>query len=129
MNQQITITLSDAALQRATHLASAVARPIEKILADTLEFALPDIGSEVVTPVAALPDDEVVALTQTRMGAKDDARLSELLERQQAGNLTNAERVTLNNLFQSYLRLWLRQSQALAEAVKRGLREPLSQID
>ncbi|GEM_PF-4063219 len=29
-------------------------------------------------------------------------------------------------LFQSYQRLWLRQSEALAEAVRRGLREPLS---
>lgn len=128
MNQQVTITLSEAALRRASNLAGMVSRPIEKILADTLEFALPDIGSEALPAVAALPNDEVMALAQARMSAKDDARLSELLERQQAGTLTNGDRATLNNLFQAYLRLWLRQSEALAEAVKRGLREPLSSV-
>lgn len=127
MNQQITITLSEAALQRAINLAGVIARPIEKFLAETLELALPDIGAEVLPPVATLPDEEVLALTQTRMNTRQDAHLSELLEKQQAGNLNDPERVMLNSLFQTYLRLWLRQSEALAEAVKRGLREPLSQ--
>lgn len=126
MNQQITLTLSEAALQRASNLAGVVSRPIERILAEALEYALPDVGSEVVTPVTILSDGEVMTLSQARMDAKDDARLSELLEQQQAGNLTNGERATLNSLFQTYLRLWLRQSEALAEAVKRGLRDPLS---
>jgi len=129
MNQQITITLSEAAMQRATNLAGVVARPIEKILADTLEFALPDIGSEVLPPVTALPDEEVLALSQARMDTRQDEQLSELLEKQQSGSLIDTERVSLNGLFQSYLRLWLRQSEALAEAVRRGLREPVSQID
>lgn len=69
-----------------------------------------------------------MALARARMGAKDDARLSQLLERQQAGNLTNGERTALNSLFQAYFRLWLRQSKALVEAVKRGLHEPLSSV-
>ncbi|NUO81394.1 hypothetical protein HUU05_15050 [candidate division KSB1 bacterium] len=128
MDQQITLTLSEAALQRASNLAGVVSRPIEKILADALEYALPDIGSEVLPAVATLSNDEVVALAQARMNAKEDAQLSELLERQQAGALTNGDRATLNNLFQAYLRLWLRQSEALAEAVKRGLRESLSSV-
>ncbi len=128
MNQQITLTLSDAALQRASNLAGVVSRPIEKILADALEYALPDIGSEVLPAVSTLSNDEVVALAQARMSAKDDAQLSELLERQQAGALTNGDRATLNSLFQAYLRLWLRNSEALAEAVKRGLHEPLASV-
>lgn len=127
MNQQITITLSEAALERAINLASVVARPIEKLLAETLELALPDIGAEVLPSVTALSDEEVLALAQARMEARDNAYLSELLEKQQAGNLNEKERVALHSLNQTYLRLWLRQSEALTEAVKRGLREPLSQ--
>lgn len=50
----------------------------------------------------------------------------ELLDRQQAGVLTGDERVELNGLYQAYLRLWLRQSEALAEAVRRGLCEAQS---
>jgi hypothetical protein len=127
MNQQITITLSEAALERAINLAGVVARPVEKLLADTLELALPDIGTEVSTSVTALSDEEVLVLAQARMEARQDAYLSELLEKQQAGNLNEEERLALHSLYQTYLRLWLRQSEALAEAVKRGLRKPLSQ--
>lgn len=127
MNQQITITLSEAALERAINLAGVVARPVEKLLAETLELALPDIGTEVSTSVTALSDEEVLVLAQARMEARQDAYLSELLEKQQAGNLNEEERLALHGLYQTYLRLWLRQSEALAEAVKRGLRKPLSQ--
>ena len=127
MDQPITITLSEAALERAINLAGVVARPIEKFLAETLELALPDVGAEILAPVATLPDEEVLALAQARMEAEQDAYLSELLEKQQAGNLNEEERVALHRLYQTYLRLWLRQSEALVEAVKRGLRKPLSQ--
>jgi hypothetical protein len=126
MEQQITLTLSDTLLQRAAGLAAAVSRPIEKILAETLEMALPDVGGEKLPSVASLPDEEVLALSQAHMESKQSSRLSVLLDKQQAGALTERERVELYSLYQNYQRLWLRQSEALAEAVKRGLREPLS---
>ncbi len=127
MNQTITITLSEKALERATNLASVVARPLEKVLAEALEIALPDIGSEVLPPVSILSDEEVLALSHARMEPSEDTLLSRFLEKQQAGSLNKEEGDALNSLFQTYLRLWLRQSEALVEAVKRGLRKPLSQ--
>ncbi|MCL4707813.1 hypothetical protein KJ068_21870 [bacterium] len=126
MNQQITITLSETALARANNLASVVAQPLERVLAETLELTLPDVGAEVLPHVATLPDEEVLALTQAQMVPEQDTQLSELLQKQQPGLLGDEDRIMLHGLFQTYLRLWLRQSEALAEAVKRGLHEPLS---
>jgi hypothetical protein len=52
--------------------------------------------------------------------------LSDLLGRQQAGLLTDAERAELSKLMQVYQTKLLQKVQALHEAVRRGLREPLS---
>ncbi len=96
------------------------------MLADTLALALPDWPSSTEPPVTNLLDAEMLALTQATLPPHDDQRLSALLDKQQAGQLTPAERPELLALFQNYLRLWLRQSQALAEAMQRGLRPPLT---
>jgi hypothetical protein len=54
-----------------------------------------------------------------------DRRLSTLLHRQQAGKLSDMERSEMLALMQVYLDGLLRKAQALREAVRRGLREPL----
>lgn len=126
MEQQITLTLSDKVLERAAGLAGLLSRSVEEVLMKTLEITLPDIGSGTLPPIASLPDQEVLALAQLQMESKQSARFSDLLDKQQAGILTEPERSELYSLFQTYQRLWLRQSEALAEAVRRGLREPLS---
>jgi hypothetical protein len=55
-----------------------------------------------------------------------DARLSELLDRQQSGLLVESERLELQTLMQIYQEGLLRKATALNEAVNRGLMEPLS---
>ncbi len=51
--------------------------------------------------------------------------LSRLLEKEREGELTGSERPELLALMQVYNQLWIRQSEALAEAGRRGLRRPL----
>jgi len=53
-------------------------------------------------------------------------RLGRLLNRQQAGKLTEEERYELTALMQVYHECLVRKAQALGEAVRRGLREPLT---
>jgi len=125
MYQQVTLTVSDAVLKRAASLAAVVSRPVEKILSEALEIALPDVGSDTLPPIENLTDAEVLALTKAQMESRQNTRLSLLLDRNQRGTLDVKERAELHSLYQSYLRLWLRQSEALAEAVHRGLRQPL----
>jgi hypothetical protein len=75
--------------------------------------------------VSALPDEDVLALTALQMKPAQDRRLSLLLDRQQTGSLTEAERFELFTLMQVYQEGLLRKAQALHEAVRRGLRESL----
>ena len=126
MSRQITLTLPDEVVERAQGLAEIMARPVEVVMADTLALALPDLPPTTEPPVKELPDAAVLALTQARMSPADNERLSVLLDKQPARQLATAERPELLSLFQAYLRLWLRQSEALAEAVRRGLRPPLA---
>ena len=84
-----------------------------------------DLKAGAVTPVEDLPDEELLALADLQLPADEDRRLGQLLDRQQAGELTGAERAELDALMQNYRVGLLRKSQALREAVRRGLREPL----
>jgi len=76
-------------------------------------------------PVSALADAEVLALADSQMLPEQDERISQLLYKQQAGQLTDPERSELAGLMQIYQEGLLRKAQGLSEAVKRGLREQL----
>ncbi len=75
-------------------------------------------------PVSSLSGEDVLALSKAQMSLLQGRRLSELLEKQREGKLTKSERPELLALMQVYNQLWIRQSEALAEAVRRGLRRP-----
>jgi hypothetical protein len=76
--------------------------------------------------LSELSDAAIVALTHLQLAPYEDQRLSRLLDQQQAGELTDAERAELWTLMQRYQVGLLRKAQALREAVQRGLRKPLS---
>lgn len=68
----------------------------------------------------------MLALSESTMAPQEDERLSELLDKQQEGLLSTPEQSELLGLMQIYQEGMLRKAQALQEAVKRGLREPIS---
>ncbi|NJK68410.1 MAG: hypothetical protein HC941_19470 [Microcoleus sp. SU_5_3] len=121
MAAQITLNLSDEVYRQAELLAQQCHRSVSEILVETLEnFLLPT-----AKPVSALSDREVIALTQLRLQPVQEQRLSELLEHQQCGTITDFEREELQALIHIYEDRLLRQAQALNESVRRGLLEPL----
>jgi chromosomal replication initiation ATPase DnaA len=125
MSNQITITLSDEIYQKAEKFARLANRDLTSVLADTIQYSIPPISSEAAAlePLSALADEQVLALTELQMESEQDTRLSELLNRQQAGTITEAERPELQTLMQIYQEGLLRKATALSEAVKRGLIE------
>jgi hypothetical protein len=127
MSSQLTLEVPSEVLRRAEHVATFTRRPVTDVLQEALALAFPALATEdeLASPVEELSDREVLALCELRLLAASDARLSELLERRQAGEGDDAERAELGALMQSYEVRWLRQSAALAEAVRRGLRPPL----
>ncbi|MUG98634.1 hypothetical protein F7734_42645 [Scytonema sp. UIC 10036] len=128
MSNQITITLPDEVYKRAEHFARLANRELASILADTIQFGIPSISAVAAAfePISALSNEQVMTLTELQMEYDQDVRLSELLDRQQAGTMTEIERSELQALMQIYQELLLRKATALSEAVKRGLMEPLN---
>ncbi len=128
MSTQITITLPDEVYQRAERFARLANRDIASVLADTIQLSIPPIRADILDlePVSTLSDQQVLALTELQMESEQDARLSELLDRQQAGLLIEDERLELQTLMQIYQEGLLRKATALSEAVKRGLIEALN---
>ncbi len=127
MSTRVMVTLPDEVYRRARRLATLTSRDVADVLADTiaLSFSSLSADSETVRPVSRLSDEEVLTLTELQMEPSQDRRLSVLLDRQQAGTLTATERSELLALMQVYQEGLLRKAQALREAVRRGLREPL----
>jgi hypothetical protein len=126
MSSQLTLNLPDEVAQRAMQYAEYARRDVKELITATLAFTLPSLDTiEQLRAIAKPPDRELLALTKSRMKLKADRRLSKLLDRQQAGKLSDLERAELASLMRLYEMGLLRQSQALAEAVHRGLLPPL----
>jgi hypothetical protein len=125
MATEVTITLPDEVYQRAERFALLVNRDLGSILADTVGASLFSIQPHLanLTPIDALTDPEVLALSNLQMQPEQDARLSELLEKQRERSLSSGEPQELEGLMQIYREALLRKTAALVEAVKRGLRE------
>jgi len=127
MSSEVTLTLPDKLRERAERWAGVTHRDLSEALTDMLELVLTPAHTAPVldTPITFLPDNEVLALSRLQMASEQGQRLGELLTKQREGELADDERAELLALMQVYERLWVRQSEALAEAVQRGLREPL----
>ncbi len=127
MTTQVTVTLADDIYRRAERLAELTERPIADLLAETIDLSLRPLGPEGAAgqPVAALSNADLRTAADARMDATEDRRFSELLDKQQAGLLTDADRVSLLALMQIYQDGLLHKAKALNEAVRRGLRPPL----
>jgi hypothetical protein len=126
---QVTIDLPVSLVESAKCLGKATARDLSDVLLDTLEIILPTfnylsaIGNHV--EVSHLSDSEVIELANLKMDAVQNQRLGELQAKGKNTGLTEAEGYELSVLISIYQMGQLRKSMALAEAVKRGLREAL----
>ena len=127
MSIQVTLTLSNELYETATRWAALTRHDVPKTLTDALSIVLSprNIPPAPAKPLSTLSDAEVIALCRTDPGAEAGRRVNALLEKQREGTLNSREQQELVALMQGYDQLWLRQSEALAEAVRRGLRAPL----
>ncbi|MCA9903930.1 MAG: hypothetical protein KC547_08740 [Anaerolineae bacterium] len=125
MSAQITLNLPDELYRRAQQLAARSGREVADILTATLAATLPNHSNEPPKCVEELDDREILALTESHMNERLEVRMSDLLEQQQAGTLDDAEAFELSLLLYRYQEGSLRKAEALAEAVRRGLRPAL----
>ena len=127
MNTQVTLTLPTELYERAYRWAAMTQQELPEMLTDALSVVLTPLHAapKPEKPVSMLSDEDVLALSTAQMTTAQGQRLSTLLARQREGALDERERAELLALMQVYSQLWIRQSAALAEAVRRGLRKPL----
>ncbi len=126
---EVTLNLSENLVESAENLASATKRDLPTVIADVLEMLLPFIenmvDSNLYRPVFSLSDAEVIALADSKMDEATNQRLGELQSKGKTIGLRETERNQLLSLLPIYQLGQLRKSEALAEAVKRGLRGKL----
>ena len=75
--------------------------------------------------VCTLSDKEVLQLADQKMDVAQNERLGQLQRKGKEVGLNAAERRELRTLLQICQQGQLRKSEALAEAVRRGLRKPM----
>lgn len=123
MVTQITVSVPDNVYQRAKALSQLIDQDIETILSMMLELSLPRFVPDIdlSRPVESLENDILVAATQLRLLPEQSERHSTLLKQQQNTTLSMTEENELKTLNHVYELGIVYQSQALAEAVKRGL--------
>jgi hypothetical protein len=130
MTTRITLDVPDEVYRRAQDLALVAGREIGEVLSQALALSLASVAlapePSDLTSMGQLNDGQVLALCELQLPPAQDQRLSELLDRQQAGLISEVERPELTALMQTYQLRLLRKAQALREAVQRGLLPPLS---
>ena len=128
MGHRVILELPGEVMGRAERLAVLRGQKVQQILTDTLSDALPPAEAVMgeCVPIDELSDGEVMRVADLRLPPEEDRRLSTLLARQQEGPLTDEMREELGTLMQVYYATVSRQADGLAEAVRRGLREPLA---
>ena len=126
---EVTLSLPEDLIEHAKRLGGVTHRAVEIVLAEALEMMWPTLGSvpdRDYPSVKTLSDSEVLAVADLKMAFIQNERLGALQEKGKTSTLTTDERYELMALMQIYQLGQLRKSEAIAEAVQRGLKKPLS---
>jgi hypothetical protein len=130
MTIPIVINLPESLAASVQRLGEATAREISDVLLDTLEIVLPTLDNlpemSINSNIPDISDQEVLELANLKMDVVQNQRLGELQAKGKNTGLTAGERYELLILISLYQMGQLRKSEGLAEAVKRGIKTPLS---
>ncbi|ASC73096.1 hypothetical protein XM38_040580 [Halomicronema hongdechloris C2206] len=131
MTIEVTLKLPNGLVEEAQRLGHATSKDAATVLTEALEQLWPTLenfSEEAFFPtISGLADDQVLQLATGKMQEAQNARLGELQATGKVDGLSEPERYELLALLQIYQLGQLRKSEALAEAVKRGLLEPVAQ--
>ncbi len=118
MVRTITLTLPERLYEPLQRMAQATDQPLETVLLTALQASLPPLDGlplEIVQALSALEDLDNSALRDAVFETVPDDRqheLSELLARNQAGELTTTERARLDQFQQQADLVMLRKARA-----------------
>lgn len=117
----VIVHLPQAIYHRLEQVAARLKKPVDAVLAETLDAALPTdqegLPSELLAEIRAVEQLDQSGLKQvvnTEMSAEAQNALDDLLDMQSARSLTADETTQLDSLRREYERLLLRKARAFA---------------
>ena len=116
MAEFVTLQLPETLAQRVKEIAALTHRHLEDVLVEFIDRAITEL------PVESLPNEQVLALCDIQMETEQQEVFSDLLARNQEGELNEVEVKKLDELMQVYRHGLLRKAKALKVAVERGLK-------
>jgi hypothetical protein len=121
---RITVNVPDSVYHHIQRLGEATGRSAAEIITAMMSISLSPLDSSGdLSVIRDLDNAEVLALAESQMNATQNTRMSELLAKQQAGELIGADEDELAVLLYVYQEGSIRKAQALAEAKRRGILE------
>lgn len=129
--ETVTHHLPDSVYQTARQVAEATRLPLDAVLAASIAHALPpldDVPDEQAADLAALAfldDGALWRAARATLSAEIQTELSELLNRQSEGALTETEPARLELLLALYGRQAVRTAHAYLLLARRGYRVPM----
>jgi hypothetical protein len=126
MTIEVTLQLPENLIEQARQLGAATQRDLGSVLTDVLEMlwlTVDGVPLDTAFSMNDLSDHDVLMLANSKMDGVQNQRLGDLQVKGKSEGLTSAERYELLALLQIYQIGQLRKSEALAEAVRRGLRD------
>ncbi|MBC7795529.1 MAG: hypothetical protein H7Z37_01500 [Pyrinomonadaceae bacterium] len=118
---QVTIQISDETYNNFSRIAKSKSKRVDEIISAKLESEFGFDVEKMESEMAYYSDKLVLQIYAERMPKRQDNRLSKLLQMQQTKELTETERVELENLMIIYRVMSLRKVVAFSEAKKRDL--------
>jgi hypothetical protein len=119
MAEIVTLELSDTLAQQAKQIAALTHRRLEDVLIEWIDRAVTEL------PIESLPDEQILTLCDLHMEPEQQELLSDLLARNQEGQLGQSELDQLDQLMKIYRRGLVHKARALKVAVEKGLRPSL----
>ena len=124
MSTQFVLDVPDGIASRMRLVAHREGRSVNDLVAATLIEAFSPFDLTEGPDMIELSDDEVLRLAQMRIPNEIQDRLSELLDRQQAGELAPGDANELTTLIEYVQDGQLRKADAMVEAIGRRIMEP-----
>ena len=118
---EVTISLPEKTFANLSSVASKSHRRVDEVIAEKIERDFSIDAEKLEKQIAVCSDREVLELAQITMPAKQDARLSSLLNKQNEGNLNADEQNEMWQLMETSRLTTLKKVCALCEVSRRGL--------
>lgn len=118
---EVTISLPEKVFANLSNFADKSHRRIDEVIAEKIERDFAIDPAELEKQIAVCSDKEVLELAEITMSAAQDARLSDLLGKQNEGNLNADEQKEMWQLMEISRLATLKKAYALREISRRGL--------